>query len=263
MNIIQAIILGLVQGLTEFLPVSSSAHLGIVPAVFNWQEQSVAFDIYLHAASLMALLLFFKKDIKNLILAAMGKNAEINSEKARGFGLAIFISLLPLLPAYLLLKEQIDLVQTFSIMTPVLLIIFAIVLIVADRVGAGNKLSIFETSLPKALMIGIAQCVAFVSGVSRSGITISTGLFMGLKPEDAKKYTFLLAIPTIAGGFFLELISGNSLSLTIPLLAGSVAAFLSSYLALILLFKYGSQVKLTYYGYYRIILGIILLIFLF
>jgi undecaprenyl-diphosphatase len=263
MTIIQAIILGLVQGLTEFLPISSSAHLGIIPAIFKWQEQSIGFDIYLHAASLIALVLFFKKDIRGLLGAIIGKKSEFSSANSRKFGLAIFISLLPLIPAYLLLHNFIDSIQTFSILTPYLLIIFAIVLIIADRVGEKGKLNIFEVSKLKAILIGIAQCIAFFSGVSRSGITISTGLFLGLKIEEAKKYTFLLAIPTIAGGFLMELISTKSLVFSIPLLAGFIAAFLSSYLALILLFKYGSKLKLSYYGYYRIILGIILLIFLF
>lgn len=265
MDIIQAIILGIVQGLTEFLPISSSAHLGITSKLFNWQEGSITFDVLLHSASLIALIIYFRKDLLDIIKGFRSKDENKRALSFR-FVRNIFFSLLPLIPFYLFFNDLIDSMQAFSTISLVLLIVFGIVLIIAERVGQKNYKGMEDITKLKAFCIGIAQSLSLLSGVSRSGITISAGLLLKVKEDEAKKYAFLLAIPTISGAFVLELLSliNNKVyfEFSISVLFGLLASFLSALLALYILFKLGNKIKLSHYGIYRIILGIILLIIL-
>ncbi len=268
MSIINALILGLIQGLTEFLPVSSSAHLGLVPALANWDEQNISFDIFLHSASLLALIVFFRREIKNIILGLLGKsNPDYSKKESQSLIINILIALIPLVPFYIFFKSFVDSSQSFSIVTVVLLMVFGAVLIIVDKIKTNNTKTIKDVKIPQALIIGASQCLALFSGVSRSGITITSGLLTGLKESDAKIFTFFLSIPTIGAGFLMALkdvITGDSqLVFSLPLLVAMLATFLSGLLALELLFRFGKKIKLSYYGIYRIILGIILLIIVF
>lgn len=266
MDIIQAILLGFIQGLTEFLPISSSAHLGLVSYIFQWEEQ-LQLDIVLHVASLAALIIFFRKDLKEIILGLFNREDNNSITNSKKLVSNIMISLLPLIPTYIFLKDWIDSIQDFSQTAIILLIVFGGILIWADKKGGHNNMGMVNISNKQALLIGLSQSIALFSGVSRSGITITLGLLIGLKQEAAKKYTFLLSIPTILGGFFLELIDVLRGELFIKidfnLLLAVISAFISAYIALQVLFKLGNKIKLSYYGIYRIIIGIVLLLFLF
>ena len=268
MSVINALILGIIQGLTEFLPVSSSAHLGLIPALANWEEQNISFDIMLHTASLLALIVYFRKELKNILLGFFNKeNPEFSQKESKSLILNIFLALIPLVPFYIFFKSFVESSQSFSNITVILLMVFGLILIIVDRFKQKNTLTIKGLKIPQALIIGASQCLALFSGVSRSGITITSGLLTGLKESDAKKFTFFLSIPTIGAGFLMALkdvITGESqLVLSLSLLIAMLATFFSGLLALELLFRFGSKIKLTYYGIYRIILGIILLIFIF
>lgn len=268
MTILNALILGIIQGFTEFLPVSSSAHLGLVPALANWEEQNISFDIMLHTASLLALIVYFRKEIKNIISGLFGReNPEYSKKESRSLIINIILALIPLVPFYIFFKSFVESSQSFSLVTVVLLMVFGLVLIIVDQFKKKNTLSIKDIKIPQALIIGASQCLALFSGVSRSGITITSGLLTGLKEADAKKFTFFLSIPTIGAGFLMALKDvitvESQLVFSISLIVAMIATFLSGILALEVLFRFGSKIKLTYYGIYRIILGIILLIFIF
>jgi undecaprenyl-diphosphatase len=266
MGTLQAIILGLIQGLTEFLPISSSAHLGMISYIFNWNEQ-LQLDIVLHVASLLALIIYFRKDLKEILQDLI--NTRVSKDKANSirFTRNIIISLLPLFPFYFLLKESVASIQNFSQISLILLIVFGAFLIWADLRSKNNSAEINNINKTQALLIGVGQGIALFSGVSRSGITITIALLLGLKDQAAKKYTFLLSIPTILGGFLLELIDiikGDVLiNFDLSLILAIISAFISAYLALLILFKLGDKIKLYYYGIYRIIIGLILLMILF
>jgi len=266
METFQAILLGLIQGLTEFLPVSSSAHLGMIAYIFKWEEQ-LQLDIILHVASLAALIIYFRKDLKEIVLGLINRNNSNEIYDSRKFTLNILISLLPLIPTYFFLKDWVDSIQDFSQISLLLLIVFGGILIWADKKGRDNKSSIANLSKTQALLIGLGQGIALFSGVSRSGITITIALLIGLKEEAAKRYTFLLSIPTILGGFVLELVDilqGDLLiSIDMNLILAIISAYISAYIALNILFKLGNKIKLSYYGIYRIIIGLALLLFLF
>lgn len=261
MSIINAFILGLIQGLTEFLPISSSAHLGLVPALANWEEQSIEYDLMLHLASLFALIIYFRNDLLYLI-----KN--FNNKETKDFLIKIIISILPLLPFYLFFKDLINESQSFSIITIILLIVFGILLIFIDKKKEGNLKEIKDITIKDAIIIGCFQCLALFSGVSRSGITITAAILIGLSEFQSKKYSFLLSIPTIFIAFIVSLIgidgnSGVNLNISISLVIALLTTFFSGLFALHILFKFNNKIKLRYYGYYRIILGIVLLFILF
>lgn len=265
MDYLQAIILGFVQGLTEFLPVSSSAHLTLIPEVLNWHNTSIDFDVFLHFATLLAVIIYFRNDLLKIAQGILSKESE---EKRTQITLltSLIISFLILIPFLLLFNNIIEYAQSSSLITILLLIAFGIPLIFIERKYAKNSKTHFELDKKSSLLIGFAQGLALFSGVSRSGITIMTGLTRGLTKEAAKRYAFLLSIPTISAGFLLELVKvANNFqfqeSWTV-ILVGSIAAFLSGSFAIKILMEYLKSKSLAIFGYYRIILGIILLLIL-
>lgn len=263
MSAIQAIILGFVQGLTEFLPISSSAHLSFIPALFNWQTSSQDFEIFLHAATLIAVMLYFRSDLKDLFTGFFAKDVPFRTEQ-RKIARNLLLAFLVLLPFMLLFNDIITLVDQHLVVSYLLLILFGIPLIFIEKIYRDNKKTITDIGIKESLLIGFSQCLALFSGVSRSGITIMTGLTRGLTKEAAKKFTFLLSIPTIAAGFFYELLKvANHFELQEGwgnVALGTLAAFISGWLAIGILMKFLKERSLAIFGYYRIVLGIILLI---
>lgn len=263
MTILQAIILGLVQGLTEFLPISSSAHLAFIPNFFNWENTSTDFDVFLHVATIMAVIIYFRKDIQLIIKGIFSKN-ETESNEQKSITLNIIVGFIVLIPFVFLFKDFIASTQDNIVLTYVLFIIFGIPLIFIEKLSRKNTRTISEIGWRSSLIIGFTQCLALFSGVSRSGITIITGMTQGMTKFDAKKFTFLLSIPTILAGFSLELVKllqnfqfqESWLVITI----GSLAAFVSGMFAIKIMMELLKNKSLAIFGYYRLILGIILLI---
>jgi undecaprenyl-diphosphatase len=190
---IEAIILGIVQGLTEFLPVSSTAHLILFPWFFNWRGEidTLTFDVALHAGTLIALILCFWKDWIELIL-----------KKQKLLGLIILASIPGGIAGYLLN----DIAENYlrnPLIISVMLIIFGFVMLWAEKAKKHKALD--KTGLKDSIIIGIAQAIAIIPGVSRSGITISAGLFRGFERDTAARFSFLLSTPLIAGATMLHL----------------------------------------------------------
>lgn len=266
MDIFTSVFLGLLQGLTEFLPVSSSGHLAIAQNFFGFEsEQSMAFAVMLHLGTLAAVFIMYSSDIFLLIkgfftLAAKlvtGRIRKCPLETGERLFLMLAVATIPLLPAALL-EDHVASLSAVSWAVGLLLILNGGILFLSDRLSAGN-MTVDGLGPKKALFIGLIQMVAILPGISRSGSTITGGLFAGLKREDAVRFSFLLSLPAILGANILklpELFDDPSFSAGLPVMAAGVAAALLSGIAAIKLLKYISKNKrFTVFSVYCIIAG--------
>ena len=260
MDILQIIVLALVQGLTEFLPISSSAHLILVPVLTGWDDQGLAFDVAVHVGTLTAVVLYFRKEISKMIFAwfasLKGKHSE-DSKLAWG----VLIGTIPVGIAGLLFKDVISEHLRTPLVIAATTIIFGFLLWYADWSGK-RKRDEHTLSWKDIIFIGCAQAVALIPGTSRSGITITAGLLLGLTAPAAARFSFLLSIPVIvlAGGVetleYLEVASINDMNdLIIGALISAVSAYLCIHYFLMLL----ERVGMTPFVIYRLLLGIVLL----
>lgn len=278
MTFIQSAILGLVQGLTEFIPVSSTGHLILFREVMDLPlENSLSFDSILQLATGLAVLIYFWRDIYNLIL---GKNRQLLT--------ILIIGTLPAVVVGLFLESYMETVFRGTGVVAYALIAGAILFYLAEKFNRpltpslsnegletsekslerlGTPLSgkdLSEVSMWRGLCIGLFQCLALVPGMSRSGSTISGGLFMNLSRENAIRFSFLLSLPIIFGSGFKKLFDvlqdGTWQSLDYSLLIASFFAFISGLCAIHFLLKFLKNHSLNYFGIYRIILAIIILI---
>lgn len=260
MDILQIIVLALVQGLTEFLPISSSAHLILVPVLTGWDDQGLAFDVAVHVGTLTAVVLYFRKEISKMFFAwfasLKGKHSE-DSKLAWG----VLIGTIPVGIAGLLFKDVISEHLRTPLVIAATTIIFGFLLWYADWSGK-RKRDEHTLSWKDIIFIGCAQAVALIPGTSRSGITITAGLLLGLTAPAAARFSFLLSIPVIvlAGGVetleYLEVASINDMNdLIIGALISAVSAYLCIHYFLMLL----ERVGMTPFVIYRLLLGIVLL----
>jgi len=261
MSLLQALILAIVQGLTEFIPVSSSAHLVIVPWLAKWGEPNVAFDVLLHLGTLLALIAYFWRDLGGLIgawlrsvvllLAGRGIHVALQDDRAR----LAWLLLAGCVPTALIgfaLQNQFERAFHHPLWVAVFLILTGIWLVIAQRIQPGEKESA-GTTLKDALIIGVAQGVAIAPGISRSGATIGTGLLCGLDRQFAPRFAFLLAIPAILGVAAVklpELYVGRYAVATGPALIGLIASAISGYVAIMLVMRVVRQGRLDRFAYY-------------
>ena len=268
-QLVQAIVLGIVQGLTEFLPVSSSGHLIVVPALLNWDDpfiESLAFSVMLHVATLLALLIYFRSDWLRLIPAGLAalRDRSFRGDPDRKLAWLLAASTVPAVIVGLLLNDLIETTFREPRLVAVTLVTGAIVLWVADRIGSRER-EISGLSFRAAIGIGAAQALALVPGVSRSGISISAGLFAGLDREAAARFAFLMATPITAGAGLWELrkiVSGEvGVELPIvPLLAGMAASLVAGLLAIAVLMRYLRTNGVGIFVAYRIALAALVVV---
>lgn len=263
MTTFQAIVLGLIQGLTEFLPISSSAHLSLAPLIFGWKDPGLAFDVALHFGTLLAVLWYFRKQWVELIVAAGGILAtrKIDTiEKKRV--MFLILATIPGAIGGLLLEEKAETVFRAPTLTAIALIVMGILLWGVDRVSAqGRPLATMRWI--DALFIGIAQVIALIPGVSRSGSTITAARALQFDRQSAAVFSFLMSMPIIAAAVVLKgpevLHQGG---ITIQVVAGVLAAAISSWLAIAILLRYVSKHSYGIFALYRVVLGIGVLMFL-
>lgn len=206
--IVQALVMGVVQGLTEFLPISSSGHLILVPWLLGWHDrfiESLAFSVMLHLGTLAALLLYFASDWVRLVRAGLASLRErrIGEDEWRRLAAVLVVATIPAGVAGALLADPVEIATRRPAIVAVALVLGAAILWYADRVGRRDR-GLEGVGYAAALGIGAAQAVALIPGISRSGITIAAGLFLGLRREAAARFSFLLATPTIAGAGAFE-----------------------------------------------------------
>ena len=260
MTIFQALVLGILQGLTEFLPISSSAHLSLAPYLFGWQDPGLAFDVALHLGTLVAVLWYFRKEWGQLTAAAVGvlrkRKAETVEEKRVIF---LIIATIPGAIGGLLLEKKAETVFRAPALTATALIVMGIILWAVDRFAAQER-KIEGMRWLDALLIGLAQVVALIPGVSRSGSTITAGRGLRLDRQSAAVFSFLMSMPIIAAAVVLKgpdvLKSGG---LGIEVVVGVLASAISGWLAISILLKYVSRHSYGIFALYRVLLGLAVL----
>lgn len=243
----QALIMGIVQGLTEFLPVSSSGHLVIVPHLLGWTDPfitSLAFSVMLHLGTLVALLVYFRADWLVIIPAGVGSLRErsLETDPNRKLAWLLVVATIPAVIAGPILNDRLEAAVRTAEDVAIALVIGAAILWLADQVGRKVD-GIEKVTFPLALVIGLAQSIALVPGISRAGMTISAGLFAGLTREAAARFSFLMATPIIAGAGVFEarkLVTGEAgVPVQVaPLVVGMVAALVAGLAAIHLMLRY-------------------------
>ena len=257
MTIFDAVLLGLLQALGEFLPISSSAHLVLLPYFRGMEYQGLAFDVMLHAATLLAVILYFAKDW--FILIKDGLTRPSSSQGRTLWYLAA--ATVPAGLAGLLLNDWAEHTFRNPLMIAVCLIVFAGILWWADRKGAKNEKQ--EITFKTIMLIGCAQALAIMPGVSRSGITITAALLLGLSRPAGARISFLLSTPIIAGAAMLEMGQLSAADFNAPLVWGFVSAFLGALLVIGWLMKYIKTHSFDIFVYYRWLLGAAIIAFYF
>lgn len=252
MTITQAIIYGVVQGIGEFLPISSTAHLVLLPWLFGWKDPGTVFDVALHLGTSVAVILFFWKDWIKLI-----KNGFTNPKSKSGklFWMVI-IATIPGAIFGLVLDKYMDSFKNPALIG-VMLIIMGIVLYYADKFSRSN-IKIENIGLKRSVIIGISQVLAIVPGVSRSGITMSMGRFLGMEREDIAKFTFLLSTPIIlgdAGYHLLKVAKAGTLIINTPFITAVITAAIVGLLSIKFLLDYLKEKGFGIFSVYRLIAG--------
>jgi len=253
MDTLQLILLSLVQGLTEFLPVSSSAHLVLLSEFLGEEDQGIIFDVGVHFGTLLAALVYFRSDLKKMIIN-LGSHKLLSEENNLTTNLVIGV--IPILLAGFLLRDFVNLHLRNSEVIAYATIIFGIFLYIAQlRKG---KEDLDSVNLKQALIIGLFQCLALIPGTSRSGITITAGLFLGLSATAASRFSFLLAIPTIGAIALAELIRVSFIDITdngTELSIALIISFLVAYISIDMFLKLIDRIGFTPFVIYRLLLG--------
>jgi undecaprenyl-diphosphatase len=256
----QAVVLGILQGLSEFLPVSSSAHLTLAPWVFGWQDPGLSFDVALHVGTLAAVLWYFRAEWVRLLGAAariVKRGGRIESAEERRVGLLV-VATVPGAIAGLALERRAEEAFRAPALIAGALIIMGLILWVVDR-AAPSRRSIDELGWRDAILIGVAQALALVPGVSRSGATITVGRACALTREGAAVFSFLMSMPIIAAAAVLKLPHVLQQGVTVPLALGVVSAAISSWLAITIVLRYVKSHSYGVFAIYRVILGVAIL----
>ncbi|MCH7821353.1 MAG: undecaprenyl-diphosphate phosphatase [Proteobacteria bacterium] len=258
---LQLIVLAVIQGLTEFLPVSSSGHLVLVPSALGWSDQGLAFDVAVHFGSLGALLVFFRRDIVSLLRGGIQVlGAKVETIEAR-MALGIALGTIPAAIAGLMLADWIE----ANLRSPSVIVYtlsgYAVLMILADRLGKRTR-AIATIRISDALLIGLAQALALVPGTSRSGVTITAAMALGFDRQDAARFSFLLAVPVILLASAYEL--AGLLSADVPVAWGrlGIAALISgvvAYLSIEFFMRFVNRIGLLPFAIYRLALAAVIL----
>lgn len=266
MSIFQAIIFGIVQGLGEFLPISSSGHLVILPWLFQWPDPGLAFDVALHFGTLMAVIAYFWKDWLAIFWLAFSQKAPLPTFLANYQNLYpkkllwfLVLATIPGVIAGFLLENLAETIFRNPLLIALTLSLLGIILFLADKYSKNNQ-SLEKINLKQAIFIGFAQALAIIPGISRSGSTITTALMLGFDQQSAARFSFLLSTPIIFGAAALKTTDFLSSPISINEIIGIVTAAISGYLAIAWLLKFISKVSYQVFFWYRLALAVIIVI---
>ena len=261
---LEAIILGVIQGLTEFLPISSSAHVLIASQLFGWQDPGAAFTAVIQIGTEAAVLLYFRRDLLRIARSwarSLGPRRRSTPESRLGW--FIIVGTIPIVVLGVTFAQQIETAARNLWLVAVVLIVFGLLLGVVDRIG--SKVRGLDTMRTRdGIVLGFGQALALIPGVSRSGATITTGLALGFSREAATRYSFLLAIPAVLGAGFYEAtkIGSNSTVAWGPTLVATAISFTVGYAVISWLLRYISTHSFLPFVVYRVVLGGVILVLL-
>ncbi len=261
MDLFQSIILGILQGLTEFLPISSSGHILILPAILGWEDPGAAFTAVIQLGTESAVLIYFRKDLWNIAktwLASL-RRPELRGDLNARMGWYLIIATIPISVLGLAFQDQIETAARNLWIVGSMLIVFGLILGLADKVGTRER-EVDNLSFRDGVLIGLAQSLALIPGVSRSGATISAGLFLGLNRRAAARFAFLLAIPAVVlSGFYqlYKLLSGKE-TFDEPMFniaVATIVSFIVGYAVIAWLLRYLTTHSMAIFVWYRVIVG--------
>lgn len=260
MTVFQALVMGVIQGLGEFLPISSSAHLVLAPWVFGWEDPGLSFDVALHMGTLFAVVVFFWRDWIELFNEAIIKRR--GSQKASMFWYLMVATIPGGLAGYLL-EEQAETIFRNPLVIAVMLISMGIILYLVDRYAIKRK-GMNKITFSDSLLIGLSQAFAIIPGVSRSGVTMTAGRALGMTRETAARFSFLLSTPIILGAGLMKIGDIAPGDINLAFITGVVSAALVGFLSIGFLLKYLAERSFALFVWYRFFLGlaIIMLVFI-
>ena len=261
MTVFQALVLGILQGLAEFLPISSSAHLALAPWILHWPDPGLAFDVALHFGTLIAVLWFFRAEWVALVIAArdilVKRRVETDRERRVVF---LIIATIPGAIAGLAFEKQAESAFRAPWLVAVALIVMGVVLWAVDRFAADDR-SLASMRWTDALLIGLAQMFAIIPGVSRSGSTITGGRALRFNREDAAVFSFLMSMPIIAAAAVLKMPQAlREQGLSAPMIVGILSSAISGWLAIRGLLRVVTRHSYGVFAVYRVVLGVAVLI---
>lgn len=266
MDLFQAIVLGIVQGLTEFLPISSSGHLRIVPAFAGWEDPGAAFTAVIQLGTMAAVVLYFRVDLVNIARAWLSslRDPSRRSELDARLGWYLILGTVPIVIFGVAFSHQIENGARNLYIIGTTLIVLGIVLLIAEKVSLHER-DLSTITRRDAIVVGFAQALALIPGVSRSGATITAGLFLGMDRVSAARFSFLLSIPAVvlSGIFELRLVVDGSAEGAVglgPTAVATVFAFISGYLSIAFLLKFLTTHSTGVFVAYRILLGAVVLV---
>jgi len=248
--VLQDIVLGIIQGLTEFLPISSSGHLVIVPALFGWDQPSLTFDLVLHFGTFLAVAAVYRNDLWDLALGLANRGAD--PARARRLLVLLTIGTVPAGAAGFLLGGRLEDAFDAPLAASALLVTTALVLLGAERLAGRQPHRHRAIDAQASGGIGMAQAVSILPGISRSGSTIAAALVLGVERNEAARFSFLLSMPVIAGAIVTKIpdVTSGTFEITAPVVAGFVAAAASGYLAIKTFLEYVRTHSLRPFAYY-------------
>lgn len=259
MSALEAIVLGIIQGLTEFLPVSSSGHLELGKALLGDQslpEESLLFTVVLHFATALSTIVIFRKEIFEIIAGLL----QFKWNEQTEFSVKIVLSMIPAAIIGVLFNDQIEALFSQQILlVGAMLILTGLLLFLADRAKNTDK----KVTYKSALIIGVSQAIAILPGISRSGATISTSVLLGIDRERAARFSFLMVVPLIIGKMAKDILDGGLTSSQmeiLPLILGAIAAFVSGLLACKWMISLVKRSQLKYFSFYCLIVGVIAIV---
>jgi undecaprenyl-diphosphatase len=265
MTIFEIIILAIIQGITEFLPISSSAHLLLPAELLGWRSQGLAFDVAVHVGSLLAVLIYLRQDVTRMTVAFCAHGWRKQQSNDSRLAWWIIIATLPIIVVGFLLKDWIEVNARTALVMACTTILFGLLLWYADAKATLSK-KMNEMQGGQAIIIGLSQILALIPGTSRSGITMTASLMLGFDRESAARFSFLLSIPAILGAGLLatlDLVNSDSIVDWTALFYGAAFSFVSAYLCIYLFLNWISRIGMLPFVIYRLALGAILLYFVF
>ncbi|MDF1690994.1 MAG: undecaprenyl-diphosphate phosphatase [Zhongshania sp.] len=260
MDAFRAVILAAIQGLTEFLPISSSGHLVLPQTLFGWEDQGLAFDVSVHVGSLLAVLWYFRVEVRGILGDWFGSLVGGQQNENSRLGWMVIVATIPAVVAGLIFNDFIELNLRTGYVLATTTLVFGVILGVVDRYAKHSR-HLADIGLRIALIVGFAQAIALIPGTSRSGITITAALMMGLSRSDSARFSFLLSMPIIAaaGSYkLLELVQGSA---EVPwgyLFIGFVVSAITAYACIHVFMRWVERMGMMPFAIYRVILAAIL-----